>query len=167
MKNIVLIGMPGTGKSTVGVILAKRLGYGFLDTDILLAQTEHRTLPEIIADVGYEKFIEIDGHTGETIRREGCVIATGGSMVFSEKAMENLRSGAVAVWLDTPVDVLERRICSNRESRGVAAPSDMTVADIYEMRRPLYEKYADYTLRCADGADAVVDALVELLKDTV
>lgn len=167
MKNIVLIGMPGTGKSTVGVILAKRLGYGFLDTDILLAETEHRTLPEIIADAGYQRFIEIEGRTGESIRREKCVIATGGSMVFSEKAMENLRRGAVSVWLDTPVEVIEKRIASNRESRGVAAPNDMTTADIYAMRKPLYEKYSDYTLRCVDGTDAVVDELVELLKDVI
>ena len=87
MKNVVLIGMPGTGKSTVGVILAKRLGYGFLDTDILLAETEHRKLPEIIADRGYEEFIRIEGRLGALIEREKCVIATGGSMVFSEKAM--------------------------------------------------------------------------------
>ncbi len=167
MKNVVLIGMPGTGKSTVGVILAKRLGYGFLDTDILLAETEHRKLPEIIADKGYEEFIRIEGRLGASIEREKCVIATGGSMVFSENAMENLCRNAVVVWLDTPVEELEKRLVTNRVSRGVAAPDDMTVADIYEQRKPLYERCADYTLKCAEGTDNVVDALLKLLEGKI
>ncbi len=167
MKNVVLIGMPGTGKSTVGVILAKRLGYGFLDTDILLAQTEHRRLPEIITADGYEAFIAIEGRLGESIDRDGCVIATGGSMVFSEKAMENLCSNGIAIWLDTPVQALEERLATSRISRGVAAPDDMTVADIYKQRSPLYERYADLKVECADGIDNVVSTVFELLEGRI
>ncbi len=167
MKNVVLIGMPGTGKSTVGVILAKRLGYGFLDTDILLAETEHRKLPEIIAAEGYEELIRIEGLLGESIERESCVIATGGSMVFSEKAMENLRRNAVVIWLDTPVEELEKRLVTNRVSRGVAAPDDMTVADIYALRKPLYERYSDFAVECVEGTENVVNALLELLESKI
>ena len=90
MKNIVLIGMPGTGKSTVGVILAKRLGYDFLDTDILLARRENRTLPKIIEDEGLDRFLELEGEAGLSVNCRNTVIATGGSMVFSEAAMEEL-----------------------------------------------------------------------------
>lgn len=156
-KNIVLIGMPGTGKSTVGVILAKRLGYDFLDADICIANREGRTLPRIIAEDGLERFLEIEGETGLSLRCQGTVIATGGSMVFSPAAMEHLRENGVTIWLETPVDVLEGRLANNsREDRGVAAPADMSVSDIYALREPLYAKYADIRIPCETGVDQVV-----------
>ena len=164
MRNIVLIGMPGTGKSTVGVILAKEMGMHFLDTDILLCETEHRRLPEIIEQEGFEGFIVTEGRLGETISCENTVIATGGSMVFSEKAMENLSRNAVILWLDTPVKELEKRIMFNRTSRGVAAPDDMSVSEIYEMRRPLYERWCDHRIRCAGTSEQVVMGIKDLLK---
>lgn len=167
MKNIVLIGMPGTGKSTVGVILAKRLGYGFLDTDILIAEEEGRRLPDIIASDGYERFIELEGRIGASVRRQNCVIATGGSMVFSKAAMENLGSGGIVVWLETPVDVLEKRLASNRVTRGVAAPDNMSIAEIYQQRRVLYERYADLRMDCMLGTDNVVNALLDLIADKI
>ncbi|MCD7845283.1 MAG: shikimate kinase [Oscillospiraceae bacterium] len=164
MKNIVLIGMPGTGKSTVGVILAKRLGYDFLDTDILLARREGHTLPEILAAYGLEGFLQREEALGRELRRDSTVIATGGSMVLSAAAMENLCRDGVVVWLQTPVSVLEARLANHsREDRGVAAPADMTVGDIYAMREPYYQKYADLTIPCRDGADQVVAAVREAL----
>ena len=157
MKNIVLIGMPGTGKSTAGVILAKRLGYDFLDTDIFMAKREGRSLPAIIEQDGLERFLELEGEAGQAVNCTSTVIATGGSMVFSEAAMKHLKKNAVIIWLDTPIEILEERLSSTaREDRGVAAPADMTVRDIYELRKPLYFKYADLRLRCTPGVDSVV-----------
>ena len=157
MKNIVLIGMPGTGKSTVGVVLAKYMGYDYLDTDILLSRRQQRTLPKIIETEGLERFLALEGEAGQSIECSDTVIATGGSMVFSASAMEHLRKNAIVVWLETPLDVLEARLSRTaREDRGVAAPADMTVREIYALRAPLYTKYADVRIRCGEGVDGVV-----------
>lgn len=166
MKNIILIGMPGTGKSSVGVILAKHLGYNFMDTDIELVRRAGRTLPRILEEDGLDRFLEMEGETGMSVHCEDTVIATGGSMVFSDAAMRNLRDGGVAVWLETPVATLEERLTGgSRERRGVAAPSAMTIQDIYELREPLYTKYADLRIPCRDGVENVVgDIIAELQK---
>ena len=157
MKNIVLIGMPGAGKSTVGVVLAKYMGYDFLDTDILLSRRQQSTLPKLIENEGLERFLQLEGEAGLSVERSDTVIATGGSMVFSEAAMEHLRANAVVVWLETPLDVLETRLSNTaREDRGVAAPADMSVREIYAIRAPLYAKYADVRIRCGEGVDGVV-----------
>ena len=103
MDNIILIGMPGTGKSTVGVVLAKLLGYDFIDTDIVISNKEKRPLSQIIAEDGYDRFIEIEGEVGAELKCSRCVIATGGSMVFSENAMNNLKSLGTLVWLELVV----------------------------------------------------------------
>ncbi len=165
MKNIVLIGMPGTGKSTVGVLLAKELGYHFVDTDLLLAREHNTTLPAMLEQHGVDKFLELEGALGAKLSCSDSVIATGGSMVFSETAMQNLKNEAVAVWLRTDTSTLERRLQDTRLSRGVAASKDLSVQDIYEMRRPYYERYCDMHLDCTDGADGVVSALVKLLEN--
>lgn len=164
MKNVVLIGMPGTGKSTVGVILAKRLGYGFLDTDILLAETAGRRLPDIIEDEGFERLIEMEGEVGASINLKSTVIATGGSMIFTDSAMKNLRENGITIWLETPVEELEVRLEANRDSRGVAAPAEMTIADIYNQRKPYYEKYSDIRIDCLPGTDNVVHQILEVLE---
>lgn len=157
MKNIVLIGMPGTGKSTVGVILAKRLGFAFIDADILITQREKRTLPQIIEEVGIDEFLRIEGRAGLSIECESTVIATGGSMVFSEEAMRHLKANGVIVWLETPLPELEDRYARNsRADRGVAAPESMTIEDIYAVRKPLYEKFADIIIHCEKSTEAVV-----------
>ena len=165
MKNIVLIGMPGTGKSSVGVILAKHLSYAFLDTDIELAHRTGRTLPCILAEDGLERFLQLEGETGEAVACTDTVIATGGSMIFSEGAMRNLRTSGFTIWLETPVETLQERLMGgSRERRGVAAPSDMTVADIYALREPLYAKYADLRVRCRDGVENTVSDIIAELK---
>ena len=165
MNNIILIGMPGTGKSTVGVILAKHLGYDFLDCDILIARRAGRTLPEILEQDGMERFLELEGQVGESVHCERTVIATGGSMVFSPRAMEHLKKGSITVWMDTALSTLEKRLTAvSRHSRGVAAPEDMSIRDIYAQRAPLYRKYADLRLRCPLGTDGTVRKLEELLS---
>ncbi len=165
VKNIVLIGMPGTGKSTVGVILAKRLGFGFLDCDILIAQQEGRTLTEIIDTDGQDRFLEIEGQVGANLHCEKTVIATGGSMVFSQAAMENLKRDSLTIWLETDLDELERRLAIvSCHDRGVAAPAGFGVSDIYLQREPLYRRYADYCVRCEQGIDRVVDQILQLIR---
>ena len=163
MKNIVLIGMPATGKSTIGVILAKLLGFAFLDTDIVLSVEQKRPLSQIIADEGYDSFIELEGKVGEGIKCEGTVIATGGSMVFSEHAMLALSQNAVVVWLSTPVEELERRMVGTLADRGVAAPSKMTLQEIFEMREPLYRGYSHISIPCEGSSELTATRLRDLL----
>lgn len=160
--------MPGTGKSTVGVILAKYLGYDFIDTDILIAAREGRSLPQILDAEGIDGFLRIEGDTGASIDRTGTVIATGGSMVLSERAMENLRRNGVVVWLKTPIDELERRFAlSSRRDRGVAAPDNMTTEEIYSSRLPFYEKYADVVIECAQGTEACVSQVMAAVEGII
>ena len=110
MKNIVLIGMPGTGKSTVGKALADRLGYDFVDTDDLIVQTTGKTLPEILRQDGLEAFYEIENKVGTDLNRTHTVIATGGSMVLYPEAMAHLKEGSTVIWLQTPFSQLEKRM---------------------------------------------------------
>ncbi len=167
MKNIVLIGMPGTGKSSVGVILAKHISYAFMDTDIELARRAGRTLPRILREDGLDRFLELEGETGLAVDCENTVIATGGSMVFSEKAMQHLCESGVVIWLETPVETLEARLTGgSRERRGVAAPGDMSVRDIYALREPLYTKYADLRIACRAGVENVVADIIRKLQKT-
>ena len=162
-KSIVLIGMPGTGKSTAGVILAKQLGYEYLDTDLLLIKRAGKTLPEIMAESGVDGFLELEGQVGESIHCEKCVIATGGSMVFSENAMKNLCNKNVVIWLDTDLSVLQERINGSAD-RGIAAAPGATVAGIYDVRKPLYEKYADIHILCTGNTDHVVAQIKEAVR---
>ncbi len=163
MKNIILIGMPASGKSTVGVILAKLIGYNFLDTDILLTISEGRPLSQIITQDGYDKFVELEGEVGESIKADKTVIATGGSIVFSEGAMKALSESGTLVWLDVPVSELKKRLVGTLLDRGVATPRIMSLEEIYEMREPLYRKYADYRIICEGTTELVARALRDLL----
>lgn len=165
MDSIVLIGMPGTGKSTVGVVLAKLLGYDFIDTDILISNREGLPLSEIIVRDGYDRFIEIEGGVGAELYCRRTVIATGGSMAFSDCAMENLSRLGIVVWLDTPVSVIEERISGNLLARGVATPRPMSVSEIYDAREPFYRRWAKLRLPCIGNTEQVVAALRAMLSD--
>ena len=151
MKNIVLIGMPGTGKSVVGRALAERLGYTFIDADDVIVETAGKTLPEILRTDGLDTFLEIEARVGETMEYENTVIATGGSMVLYEKAMEHLKENGVVVWLETPLSQINDRMPDDLTDRGIAAPQGMTIRQIYEQREPLYAKYADLIVASKDG----------------
>lgn len=146
--------MPGTGKSTVGVILAKRLGYDFLDTDLLMIRKAGKTLPELLAETSVASFLELENQVGTTLCCEKCVIATGGSMVLCETAMANLRNRATVIWLDTDLAEIERRVVDS--DRGIAVEPGTTLAEVFWQRQPLYQKYADLHIVCADGTDNVV-----------
>ena len=130
-KNIILIGMPGVGKSTVGVVLAKVMGYQFIDADL-----------EIIAEVGPEGFLKVENRINSGIEAEHAIIATGGSVVYGAEAMEHLGRIGTVVYLKLPYRELERRL-SDIKGRGVVLRDGQTLHDLYEERVPLYEKYAD------------------------
>ena len=151
MKNIILIGMPGTGKSVVGRALAERLGYTFIDADDVIVETAGKTLPEILRTDGLDTFLEIEARVGETMEYENTVIATGGSMVLYEKAMEHLKENGVVVWLETPLSQINDRMPDDLTDRGIAAPQGMTIRQIYEQREPLYANYADLIVASKDG----------------
>lgn len=160
MKNIVLIGMPGAGKSTVGVLLAKSMLMSFYDTDLLIQNSTGKSLCDIINDDGIENFIKLE----ETIISDyefcNSVVATGGSAVYGENAMKKLRENGVVVYLKVTPDELNRRV-NNIHTRGIAMKEGTTLAELYTERAPLYEKYADVTIEC-DGKtpEECVDLIV-------
>lgn len=144
-SNIVLIGMPGVGKSTVGVILAKVLGYQFLDADLLIQQQEKRLLREIIAQDGLEGFLKVEDRVNASIKAEKAVISTGGSVVYCENAMRHLGEIGTVIYLKLSYEKLKRRL-GNLKGRGVVLKDGQTLLDLYEERIPLYEKYADLAI---------------------
>lgn len=141
-NNIVLIGMPGVGKSTVGVILAKILGYKFVDTDLLIQQSEGRLLKEIIASEGIDGFIEIENRVNSRIEAEKSVIATGGSVVYGREAMEHLAEIGTVIYLSLDYRKLRYRL-GNIRNRGVVIRDGQRLIELYNERVPLYVKYAD------------------------
>lgn len=151
--------MPGVGKSTIGVILAKVLGYQFLDADLVIQQQEGKLLKEIIAEVGTEGFIQVENRVNAGIECERTIIATGGSVVYGKEAMEHLKEIGTVVYLEVPYDIIEKRL-SDIKGRGVVLKRGQTLHDLYMERTPLYEKYADLRV-CEEGLD--VEQTVELL----
>lgn len=145
--NIVLIGMPGAGKSTVGVVLAKRLGYGFVDSDLLIQEREGKLLYEIMEEQGIDGFVRIENEVNASIRAARAVIATGGSAVYGAQAMEHLRKTGLVVYLALPCEELAERLGDLNE-RGVAIREGQTLAQLFAERAPLYERYADVVVDC-------------------
>lgn len=160
-NNIILIGMPGVGKSTVGVILAKVLGYQFVDSDLVIQQKEGRLLKEIIAEVGPEGFIEVENRINASLEAENSIIATGGSVVYGQEAMEHLKEIGTVVYLALPYEEIEKRL-SDIRGRGVVLRDGQTLKDLYEERTVLYEKYADIRID-ESGLDIeeTIDAILE------
>ena len=145
MKNIVLIGMPGVVKSTVGVILAKMIGYHFVDTDILIQEQENRLLCDIIESDGVEGFLKIENKINSNINITDSVIATGGSVIYGKEAMEHLGEIGTIIYLKLPYNILDERL-ENIKGRGVVLKDGQGLHDLYEERIPLYEKYADIVI---------------------
>ena len=164
MKNIVLIGMPGTGKSVVGHALAQRLNYTFVDLDESIVEATGKTLPEILREDGLEEFFRIEEKIGMELDRTNTVVSTGGSMVLYEDAMAHLRENGVIVWLETPLSQIAERMPLNLTDRGIAAPAGMTLRQIYEQREPLYAKYADLIVVSRDGADGTAREVLQMLR---
>ena len=143
--NIVLIGMPGVGKSTIGVVLAKVLGYQFVDADLVIQERTGKLLREIIEESGTDGFIEVENRINSQIEAEHAIIATGGSAVYGAEAMRHLKENGTVLYLKLPYEELERRL-SDIRGRGVVLREGQTLRDLYEERVPLYEKYADMTV---------------------
>ena len=165
--NIVLIGMPGVGKSTVGVILAKMIGYQFTDADLLIQKQEGKLLHEIIAEKGTDGFIEIEERVNASIEASHTIIATGGSVVYGKKAMEHLSRIGTVVYLKVPYDTLVKRL-EDIKGRGVVLKEGQTLRTLYDERTPLYEKYADIEIS-EDGlnVEQTVEKLLERLNKEV
>jgi len=161
-KNITLIGMPGAGKSTVGVILAKMLSFEFIDTDILIQTKYKMSLQDIVDRYGYMRLREIEEEITCSINPTRSVISTGGSVVYSEKSMNHLRNISIVVFLDVSFDNLLKRI-KNFKTRGLAKSKDQTFYDLYVERNKLYKKYAQITVDCNDiNQEQVAENIVKL-----
>lgn len=159
MDNIILIGMPASGKSTVGVILAKIIGYDFIDSDLLIQKSEKMKLAQIISRKGVDGFIRVEENVNASIDADRSVIATGGSAVYGQKAMEHFHDIGIIVYLKVRFEELERRL-GNIRQRGVVLRDGQSLRDLYEERSVLYEKYADLTVE-EDGT--VEDVIGELI----
>ena len=161
--NITLIGMPGAGKSTIGIVLAKVLGYDFIDSDLLIQKEEGKLLWEIMRDCGNDGFNKIEEKMNSQIQTSHSVIATGGSVIYGPKAMEHLRDISTVVYLKVSCSVLERRL-GDLTKRGVVFKPGQTLLDLYKERVPLYEKYAHITVNVGHktvqhAVSAIEDAL--------
>ncbi len=161
--NIVLIGMPGVGKSTVGVILAKELGFQFVDSDLLIQRQEKRLLKQIIEEDGIDGFIEIENQVNRSIKTRSAVIATGGSVVYGREAMENLKGIGKIVYLRLSYEALKQRL-GNLHGRGVIVRKGQTLLDIYQERIPLYEQYADLVI---DEEDKNIEETLQTILDSL
>ena len=164
-QNIVVIGMAGAGKSTVGVLLAKALFRNFVDTDLVIQSAEGRRLQDVVDEVGKEAFQKIEERHVMSLSVPGAVIATGGSVVYSEQAMYHLGLTSVIIYLKVPFHDLERRVMQTG-ARGLAISKGQTLEELHMERLPLYLKYADLTVDCEGlSHDQVVDACVKALED--
>lgn len=159
-EGVTLIGMPGAGKSTVGVLLSKRLALGFIDSDLLIQVREDKPLQQVLDDEGYLGLRAIEEAVLLTVEPHGNVIATGGSAVYSDAAMRHLSSGSRIVWLDVPLTELRKRI-RDYETRGIARRPDQDFSELFAERQALYARYSSLRIDCSEGNQE--DALERLL----
>jgi shikimate kinase len=163
-SNIVLIGMPGAGKSTVGVVLAKRLGFGFVDTDILIQAKEDRRLQDIIDKEGLAVFRRIEERVLLELKARRTVIATGGSVIYSEAGMRALKGNGLVVFIDVPLAELKKRI-RDMDARGMVIDPGESFADLFRRRRPLYRHWADRTVESPEETvEEVAGRIAELAR---
>lgn len=163
MNNIILIGMPAVGKSTVGVVAAKRLGYEFIDTDLLIQRQERRLLKEIIAQEGIDGFLAIENQVNAEVDAEKAVIAPGGSVVYCKEAMEHYKKIGTVVYLQVSFETINSRI-KNAKNRGVVLREGQTLEMLYREREELFKKYADVTIS-QDGLtlEETIEKTLEIL----
>ena len=164
MNNIILIGMPAVGKSTIGVIAAKSLGYQFIDTDLVIQEQEGKLLREIIAEKGIAGFLEVEDRVNAGIQAEHAVISPGGSVVYCENAMRHLKEIGRVVYLQVSFETIDKRL-KDAKNRGVVLKAGQTLRDLYDERVQLFEKYADITV-CEDGLtlEQTLEKVLKALK---
>ena len=166
MKNIILIGMPSCGKSTVGVLLAKNLGYRFIDTDLVIQEHCGKLLHEIIAEHGMEGFLELENEVCATLNADRTVISTGGSVIYGKEAMAHLKSIGTVIYLKISYQTLTARL-GDYVHRGVVMHEGYTLLDLYQERAALYEAYADHTIdeeRCAEGLSQTLEQALSVCQ---
>jgi shikimate kinase len=156
-KNIIFIGMPAVGKSTVGVVIAKRLGMRFLDTDLLIQEQEGKLLRDIIAKAGEDGFLKIENQVNREVDVENTVISPGGSVVYCKEAMQNFKKNGTVVYLKVSYETIKKRI-RNPQQRGVVLREGQSLKDLYDERTKLFEAYADIII-CED--DLSVEQTIE------
>ena len=160
--NLILIGMPASGKSTVGVILAKVIGYDFVDTDLLIQKAEKKRLKQIIAERGVEGFLEVENRVNASVEADHCVIATGGSAVYGEEAMRHFKKIGHIMYLKVDFETIRKRL-RNIKERGVALKKGQTLRDLYDERVALYEKYADTVIEETGDVEDVIVRILEII----
>lgn len=163
-NNIILIGMPGCGKSTIGVVLAKSLGYAFIDSDLVIQEKEGKLLHSIIEENGIDGFEEIENRVNSQILAFRSVIATGGSVIYGKEAMNHLKGIGTVVYLELSYEEIKYRLGDLNE-RGVVIREGQTLESLYCERIPLYEKYADITINCDDMQIRDVVSKIRLMVD--
>ncbi len=164
-NNIVLIGMPGAGKSTVGVVLAKVVGYKFVDSDLVIQEQQDKLLHELITEYGMDGFLEIENRTNASLDMTKAVIATGGSVIYGKEAMEHLREIGLVVYLKLSLESIADRL-GDLKKRGVALKDGWGLKELYEERVPLYEKYADVIIDCEEKAiREITEEIAELCEE--
>ena len=162
--NMILIGMPGAGKSTIGVVLAKSLGMKFVDSDLVIQEGEQRLLQDIINTDGMEVFLDCEEEAVLTLQCAKSIIATGGSVIYRKDAMDHLGTLGKVIYLDVSYEEIERRV-NNITTRGIAIREGATLRDIYDERTAYYQSYKDITIDC-DGktVEDIVDEIVDYKK---
>jgi shikimate kinase len=165
-NNIVLIGMPGAGKSTIGVLLAKRRALDFMDTDLLIQRKYGEALQRIVNTEGYLKLRDIEEEVICSIAPSEHVIATGGSAVYSEKAMVHLKKRSVVVFLNVTFEEINRRV-TDFETRGIAMRADQSFEDLFNERYPLYKQYADITIDCLSKNQELITSEISQRMDSM
>ena len=161
-KNITFIGMPGAGKSTVGVVVAKLLCKTFIDADLLIQNKEGKRLSKIIEEVGNEGFLKIENDILSNINVHNSVISTGGSAIFGTEAMEHLKKTSTVIYIKVPFQILEKRL-RNLKRRGVILEEGQTLKDVFDLRTPLYEKYADIVIEADNDMD-IQDTAIKIAE---
>lgn len=162
-KNVTLIGMPGAGKSTVGVVLAKVLGYRFVDSDLEIQEQTGKLLHELIDELGDEGFLKVENRVNAALQAQHSVIATGGSAVYGKEAMEHLREISTVIYLRLSCESLMERL-GDLHARGVVLKPGQTIRDLMEIRSPLYEKYAHLVI---DGEHLDIREIVKKITDSL
>lgn len=160
-NNIILIGMPGSGKTTIGTELAEVIGYGYIDSDSVIVAREGKRLNEIIAEVGREAFLDVEAKVNSELCADRCVIATGGSVIYRDYAMQKLKEMGRVVYLKLDYEIIKNRL-GDLQKRGVALKEGFTLKDLYDERTPLYEKYADVTVHLVGRS--IAESVQEVVK---
>lgn len=165
MNNIVLIGMPSAGKSTIGIILAKVLGYSFIDSDVLIQEQEQKLLKDIIEEKGIEGFLSIENDVNRNLQTSHTVIATGGSAIYGEEAMNHFKENDIVIYIKLSYEAIENRL-GNIRQRGVVLRNGQTLLDLYQERCPYYEKYAHITVDAQDlNPEELMEQIIFKIRD--